>query len=472
MRPGWLRLAAGGLIVSGGAVIGMSLSAYGTSTFAPHVMVIMMENKNFSGVIGQSDQPYTNSLATNGGLATASYPMVTGSLPNYLALVSGSTQNDTDNVTPSQKHFPSTQTLADQLASAGYSAKAYAENLPADPTNSSGQYEVIHFPWLYFPNTHITVADSSSLLSDLNSSSAPDFVWYTPNLIDSADTGTVQEGDAFLSTLIPQVQATSWYKTGGKVIIEWDESQSDTTGINGGSGGHIPTIVVSAALAANPQQDATPVDTVGILHSIENLYGLPYLSGASNVANGNIDALLTAGSVAPTTTNTVAPSTNTVAPTTTTTVAPSTNTVAPTTTTTVAPTTTNTVAPTTTTTVAPTTTNTVAPTTTNTVAPTTRPGVGANSGGGSGGSSDPSVVSASSSSLAFTGSGPGVGALGVIGAGLVLLGVAILALVGVPRRFVREPALVNPSGRRGKRGEGDLAAAEPWRSDLWLVRPS
>ena len=441
MRPGWLRLAAGGLIVSGGAVIGMSVSAYGTSTVAPHVMVIMMENKNFSGVIGQSDQPYTNSLATNGGLATASYPMVTGSLPNYLALVSGSTQNDTDNVTPSQKNFPSTQTLADQLASAGYSAKAYAENLPADPTNSSGQYEVIHFPWLYFPNTHITVADSSSLLSDLNSSSAPDFVWYTPNLIDSADTGTVQEGDAFLSTLIPQVQATSWYKTGGKVIIEWDESQSDTTGINGGSGGHIPTIVVSAALAANPQQDATPVDTVGILHSIENLYGLPYLSGASNVANGNIDALLTAGSVAPTTTTTVAPSTNTVAPTTTTTVAP-------------------------------TTTNTVAPTTTNTVAPTTRPGVGANSGGGSGGSSDPSVVSASSSSLAFTGSGPGVGALGVIGAGLVLLGVAILALVGVPRRFVREPALVNPSGRRGKRGEGDLAAAEPWRSDLWLVRPS
>ena len=35
-----------------------------------HVMVVMMENKSFSQVIGQADQPFTNSLAVGYGLAT------------------------------------------------------------------------------------------------------------------------------------------------------------------------------------------------------------------------------------------------------------------------------------------------------------------------------------------------------------------------------------------------------------------
>ena len=106
------------------------------------------------------------------------------------------------------------------MASAGYTAKAYAEDLPADPTNDSGTYEVGHFPWPFFPNTQITVADSSSLLSDLNSSSAPDFVWYSPNNIDDEDSGTVEQGDAFLASLIPQIQSTPWYQADGKIIIE------------------------------------------------------------------------------------------------------------------------------------------------------------------------------------------------------------------------------------------------------------
>jgi phosphatidylinositol-3-phosphatase len=487
---GWFRLGAVGLIA--GSVIGLSVSAYGTSP-APHVMVIMMENKNFSDVIGQADQPYTNSLATTGGLATQSYSMIVGSLPNYLALVSGSTQNDTDNVTPAQKSFPSTSTLADQLAAAGYSAKAYVENLPTDPTvTTTAQYEVIHNPWPYFPNTHISTVDASSLVSDLNSSSAPDFVWYTPNLTNDEDLGTVQQGDSYLSTLIPQVQATSWYQAGGKIVITWDESNNDTSGINGSTGGgRVPTIVVSAALAAQPQQDSTPVDTEGLLHSIESLYGVPGLSGAGNASNGNIDALLTASTPPPTTTTVAPTTTTTVAPTTTTTSASTTTTVAPTTTTsastttTVTPTTTTsasttptTVAPTTTTsastaTVATGTTTTSAPpgTTTTTKAPSTSPGLSSGSGGSSG-SNGSSVVSASSNKLAFTGSGLGVGTLSFTGAGLVLLGFALLALVGVPRRLGRQLAVVESSVRRLEPPGADLRVNQAWRSDLWLVPPT
>jgi hypothetical protein len=269
----WTRIVVAVWIVSEGTVISLSVSSYGASPAnAPHIMVVMMENKNLPEVIGQSDQPYTNSLAESYGLATRSYSFGHPSLPNYLDIVSGSNQGVTDDDPPSSHSFSNVQTLADQLAAAGISEKAYAENLPADPTTDSGEYAVRHFPWEYFPNTKMPVADASSLIPNLNEAAPPSFVWYTPNLIDDEHDGTVEQGDAFLAKFIPQVQATDWYKAGGQIIITWDESDTDNTDINGGQngGGHIPTIVVS----------------------IEDAYGLPYLGDAADAANGTIDSLL------------------------------------------------------------------------------------------------------------------------------------------------------------------------------------
>src|ERR1043165_9181643 len=56
-----------------------------------HVVTIVMENKEFGDVIGSPDAPYVNRLARRYGLATASYGVRHPSLPDYLALTSGST---------------------------------------------------------------------------------------------------------------------------------------------------------------------------------------------------------------------------------------------------------------------------------------------------------------------------------------------------------------------------------------------
>jgi phosphatidylinositol-3-phosphatase len=268
----------------------------------PKIMVVMMENQNFSDVIGQPDQPYTNSLASQYGLATHSYAFSHPSLPNYLEIVSGSNHGVNDDNPPSSHRFPGVPTLADQLVSGGYRVAAYAESRPSDPTNDSGLYEVRHNPWEYFPSAPAPVKDSSTLPSDLNGASPPDFVWYTPNVTDDGHTGVPTDtesneqagSEAFLSKFIPSVQATAWYKSGGQIIIEWDESRNDSSDVNGGQsgGGHVATIVVSQALKANPRQDANRVATAGILRSIEHLYQVPYLGGASAATNGNLDSLL------------------------------------------------------------------------------------------------------------------------------------------------------------------------------------
>lgn len=251
-----------------------------------------MENKDYDEVIGQSDQPYTNMLAADYGLATDSYAFGHPSLPNYLVVVSGSNQGVTDDGLPSSHSFPGVETLANQLAAAGFSAEAFAEDLPANPTTDVGEYAARHFPWAYFPDAHIPMADASALVGDLDGTDPPDFVWYTPNLIDDEHDGTVEQGDAFLARFVPEVQATAWYRAGGEIVIEWDESDGDDSGLHGSGGGHIPTIVVSAALRAHPVRDAHPVDTAGILASIEDRYGLGHLGLAADPANGNVDSLL------------------------------------------------------------------------------------------------------------------------------------------------------------------------------------
>ncbi len=309
----------------------------------PHVMVVMMENQGYSQIIGNPALPYIDSLASTYGSATRSYSYAHPSLPNYLAIVSGSNQGVTVDEPPSSSGVFRVPTLASQLTAAGYSARAYAENLPSDPTNDSGLYAVRHNPWEYFASADtMPVADSSTLLGDLDGTSAPDFVSYMPNLTDDMHTGQPTDteaselagGESFLSNFIPSVQTTPWYAEGGQIVIEWDEAlDSDTSGLNGGSGGQVPTIVVSAALKG--VQDSAPVDTVGVLHSIEDTYGLAHLGGSA--ADGTIDSLLQTSIITPPTTVPPTPP-KTVSPTpTTTTVTPPTTVIPTPTTTTVTP---------------------------------------------------------------------------------------------------------------------------------------
>lgn len=65
----------------------------------------------------------------------------------------------------------------------------------------------------------------------------------------------------------------------------------------------------------------------------------------------------------------------------------------------------------------------------------------------SGGSGSADTVSASSGSLAFTGTGPGIGWLGMAGAALLLAGFALLFLVDMPRRVLHSLRFSRASSR-------------------------
>ena len=301
------------------APVTKSTSAPALGPAAPHIMVVMMENESQNELIGSPDAPNTNALADQYGEATQSYAIAHPSLPNYLELLSGSDSGVTDDGAPSSEGIPaSTTTLANQLEKAGISWKAYMESMPSagytggDTTCCGGQYYQHHNPFVYYPSVTSLpdftsrMVPSTSIMGDLDSPAPPDFVWVTPNGADDMHDGPTNAngdvnpsvGDAWLGSFVSQVQSTGWYAQGGRIVVEWDEgADSDTSGVGhagGGGGGHIVTIVVSAALKAKPQQDATPVNTAGVLRSIEGAYGLPHLADAADPSNGNIDSLIDA----------------------------------------------------------------------------------------------------------------------------------------------------------------------------------
>jgi hypothetical protein len=235
-----------------------------------HVMVIVEENRNRSEVIGASNMPYLNSLATKYGNTTSWNGVSHPSLPNYLALISGWTQGVT---TDACNHsYAGSRTIGSQLSADRVSWKAYMEELPepASEVCTSGGYAKKHNPFAYFPATNgPNVVPATQFQTDLTSGKLPAFMFYVPNLLNDGHDGTNATVDAYLKGLVPKVLASTWYKESGVVIITWDEGNGEEK---------IPTVVLTGEGGGKVLSAAG--DHYGTLATIEDLYALPRLERA------------------------------------------------------------------------------------------------------------------------------------------------------------------------------------------------
>jgi hypothetical protein len=251
-------------------------------------MVVMEENKGYAATLGTcSADPYLCSLAASNANYTAWHGVTHPSLPNYLALTSGSTQGCTSDTCATGLSAPD---LGGQLNAAGISWTAYMESMPSncDSGGSNGLYARKHNPFVYFTDTASSCAahdvpypGASTMVSALDGSGAPSFVWITPNLTNDMHTGTVQQGDAWLQANLAAVLTSSWFtKYDSTVIVTMDEGDAGTTN-------QVPTIVISNA-AKGQGPIATSGNHYGTLRSIEEAFGLKLLGGAASMSNGDI----------------------------------------------------------------------------------------------------------------------------------------------------------------------------------------
>jgi hypothetical protein len=257
------------------------------------VFVVVMENLSEQQALAT---PSIRALAHRYGFATSYYGVSHPSLPNYLALVSGSTWGVTSDCTACYVSGPN---LASQLESAGIGWGAYFEGMPSPcftgPESPDGSYAQKHDPFVYFGEVREVAALCSHLqpLSSLevqlssNSPSIPRFVWVTPNLCDDGHDCSSAHAGAWLTGFVDSVTSTTAWKDSGAMFVTWDEGTDDSgvdpsTGAVSaqGGGGNVLTMVISPDVGAGTEV-SLPLDHYSLLRTIEDAFGLGLLGDAA-----------------------------------------------------------------------------------------------------------------------------------------------------------------------------------------------
>lgn len=246
---------------------GASATASPSPKPAKHVFVIVLENTSYQLALGQ---PYIASMAKQYAVATSYSSVANPSLPNYLAMTSGSTWGIRDDL----YHQLPAGGVGNQLTNAGISWKAYMEGFTGDCFNSPYPYALKHNPFAYYGGgCPANVVPMTDLSADLNGDT-PQLSWITPGLCNDGHDCGVRAADRWLAQVVPQITNSPAWRKDGVLFIVWDESSA--------SDSRVALLVVSQSLRG---QIATPLDHFSLSATISDQLGVPRLGEAKQATS-------------------------------------------------------------------------------------------------------------------------------------------------------------------------------------------
>ncbi len=247
-----------------------------------HVVIVVMENKQYSQVIGNAGAPYLTGLAHQCATATNYAANSSPSRPNYLAMTSGTIPagcpgSDAD--PPSCT--TTTNNIFRQVINSGHTAKSYVESMPSNcKIASGGLYATKHNPWPYYVGTNdrtrcakfdipLGSSTSGALVNDINAGHLPTLSYVVPNLCNDTHDCAVSVGDAWLKSVVGRILAGPNYAAGNTaVIVVYDE--------------YTPLPNVWIAPSVKPGAVYTgAVNHYALLRTVEQTLGLGALGGAA-----------------------------------------------------------------------------------------------------------------------------------------------------------------------------------------------
>jgi hypothetical protein len=280
-----------------------------------HVFMILMENENWSQIKASASATYIQSLLVSGAHCESYWnpPGMHPSEPNYIWLEAGDNYGITtdDDPDPVSHHISTSNHLVSLLDSAGLTWRTYQEDMPLGtcPVTSVGLYAAKHNPFVFFDDTsggesasdpgcmaHTIPYSAAQLQADLNANSVASYTWITPNLCDDMHNNTgcgtgdpIAHGDAFLSQIIPIIQASSAYQTDGAIFITWDECEVPT----GAPDVPIGMIVLSPYAKAG-YTSTKKYDHSSTLKTMQEIFGVtPLLGHAADASTSDLSELFT-----------------------------------------------------------------------------------------------------------------------------------------------------------------------------------
>lgn len=236
-----------------------------------------MENKDVGSV---NDAPQTARLAKACGWGADHHAATHPSLPNYLALTSGSTHGVRDDHAPAD-HPIDGPSIFGQAASSGIGWATYAESMPAPCSRTSdGRYAVKHNPAAYYTQLRPTcdahdlplgTTGDGPLAAALTDGSLPGFVLVVPDLCSDTHDCGVDVGDAWLGRWLRAIVESPVYAQGRTaVMVTWDEDEEH--GDN-----HVGLLLVAPSIVPGTVV-RTRTTHAALLRTTEDLLGLPALT--------------------------------------------------------------------------------------------------------------------------------------------------------------------------------------------------
>jgi hypothetical protein len=265
-----------------------------SSVPAAHIVVIVMENKEYGRIIGSARAPYVNRLARRNVLLTREFAITHPSLPNYLALTGGSTFGIRSDCTACRVRR---RNLVDQLEAHGVSWKAYMQSMPyacfkgAFAGTWPNDYAKKHDPFMYYndvrgdPSRCRKIVPLTHLRTDLTNG-LPRFAWISPNECKDMHSCSIATGDAWLKRWVPSIEPA--LGTNGIVIVLFDEGTTTSGCCSlGRAGGHVVAIIAGPG-ATSSTRIRMAADHYSILRLIEDEWGFRRLRHAGDPATPTI----------------------------------------------------------------------------------------------------------------------------------------------------------------------------------------
>ena len=280
-----------------------------------HVVIVMLENKDYHEIIGNSNAPYINDvLKKEGANFTQMYGEEHYSQGNYYWLLSGSQQYlQYNDEVPNKQNNPiypfRTSNIATALIDKGHSFKGYCQSLPEigfmGVTSKDKLYARKHNPWSSFANipNGKTVETSSNLRwkdfpAKGDYDKLPTLAIVIPDLDHDMHNGPVNigvpRGDKWLKDNIDSYY--QWAKKNNSLLIITFDENNDKRGYTGLTNPGVNdkdrklcrdpefardlqnrtvTIFAGANIKPGDYKENNGITHVNILRTLEAMYSLP-----------------------------------------------------------------------------------------------------------------------------------------------------------------------------------------------------
>ena len=274
---------------------GLVLQAQPDSTRLPgthfdHVVVVVMENQGASQALSDSNIAV---LIKQAAWFSNYHALAHPSLPNYLALVAGSTFGLTrDHVDAPLKG----QSIVNRIEQKGLSWKSYAEDYPGNcflrseagkgyltpKASATPLYTKRHVPLLSFasvqadPRRCARVVNASEFMADARNGKLPNYSFYSPNLFNDGHDTSLERSALWLRQFVQSFRRTAMHGQRTLLAVVWDEGGGDDQRSN-----RVLAMLFGGVVATG--RYSTRLTHYSLLRTIEDNFGLlPVGDGDAN----------------------------------------------------------------------------------------------------------------------------------------------------------------------------------------------